>query len=200
DFSLIMDFQGASLDTILSTINADIQLKGKDLNLRGLDIDKFITRFQRSQHFNLVDLGAVLLAGPVGLAVTKGSDFALVFVHNPDEFSSITELISNNSIKDGQLELSDVAFATEKNRIAAKGWLNFISDSLDITIGVVNPKGCEILSQQVQGTLKEPNLGKVHIIAKLFAPVSNIFKDKYGDDCDSFYTGKLKHPELKEKD
>ncbi|MEA1898036.1 MAG: AsmA-like C-terminal region-containing protein, partial [Bacteroidota bacterium] len=195
DFNIVMDFQGSNLDTILSTMNADIQIKAKDLSLKGLDIDKFINKFQRSQHFNLVDVGAVLIAGPVGLAVTKGSDFALVFVHNQDEFSKITELISNNSIKDGQLELSDVAFATEKNRIAVKGWYNTISDSLDITIGVVNPKGCEILSQQVYGHLKSPELGSVKIISKLFAPVSNIFKDKSGDDCDPFYTGKLKHPE-----
>ncbi len=200
DFSLVMDFKGSSLDTILSTMNADIQLKGHDLNLKGLDIDKFISRFQRSQHFNLVDLGAVLLAGPLGLAVTKGSDFALVLINNPDEFSTITELISDNSVKHGQLELSDVAFATEKNRIAAKGWLNFISDSLDISIGVINPKGCEILSQQIYGTLKEPELGNVKIIAKLFAPVSNLFKNALGKDCDPFYFGKLKHPELKDQD
>lgn len=200
DFGIVMDFQGSSLDTILSTMNADIHVKAQDLRLMGLDIDKFITRFQRSQHFNLVDVGAVLLAGPVGLAVTKGSDFAMIFVNNPAEISAITELISDYSFKHGQLELSDVAFSTEKNRIVAKGWLNFISDSLDITIGVVNPNGCEILSQQVHGPLKEPELGKVHIIAKLFAPVSNLFKNISRSDCDPFYTGKLKHPEPKEKD
>ena len=198
DFSLVMDFMGSSLDSILSTMNADFQVKAQDLKLMGLDVDKFISRFKRSQHFNLVDLGAVLVAGPVGLAVTKGSDFAMILVNNPDEISAITELISNNSFKNGRLELSDVAFATEKKRIAAKGWLNFILDSLDITIGVLNPKGCEILTQQVHGPLKEPKLGKVNIIAKLFAPVSNLFKDTSDKDCDPFYTGILKHPEPKE--
>ncbi len=200
DFNVILDFKGSNLDTILSTINADIQIKGQNLRFEGLDIDKFINKFNRSQHFNLVDVGAVIVAGPIGLAVTKGSDYALVFVHNKDEFSTITELISDNSIKDGHLELSDVAFATEKNRIAIKGWYNAISDSLDIIVGVVNPEGCEILSQEIYGPLKNPELGSVKIISKLFAPVSNLFKDTSGKDCEPFYTGKLKHPELKEKD
>lgn len=72
--------------------------------------------------------------------------------------------------------------------------------SLDITIGVINPKGCEILSQQIYGTLKEPEPGNVKIIAKLLAPVSNLFKGAFGKDCDPFYLGKLKHPKPKEQE
>ncbi len=200
DFSVVMNFQGSNLDTILTTMNADIHLKGQDLRFRGLDIDKFINRFKRSQNFNLVDVGAVLLAGPVGLAITKGSDYASIFVANPGESSQITEIISDYTFRNGRLELSDVAFATEKNRIAAKGWFNFISDSLDVTIGVINPSGCEILSQQVYGPLKEPELGDLQIIAKLFAPVTNLFKAALGFKCKPFYTGKLKHPEASGKE
>jgi hypothetical protein len=43
------------------------------------DIDKELSRYEFSQSFNLVDVGAFFFAGPLGLAVTKGYNFPSIF-------------------------------------------------------------------------------------------------------------------------
>ena len=146
-----------------------------------------------------MDVGAVIIAGPVGLAVTKGTDFTRVVVSNPGESSNITELNTEWTVKNGFLNMEDVAFATEQNRIASKGWFNVTNDSLDITFAVLNQTGCGILIQNVNGSIKDPKLGDLEVISKLLGPVTNLFKDAFVSDCEPFYTGKLKHPEQKDE-
>ena len=83
--SMNLNAQGDDSTSLVKNLNGQINLSGKDLLLYGLDADQIIEKFKRSQNFNLVDLGAVLLAGPVGIAVTKGSDIASIFVFNSGE-------------------------------------------------------------------------------------------------------------------
>ncbi len=71
---------GSDWDSVVNNMNGTINLSGNNLLLNGFDADEIINDFKRSQNFNFVDLGAVLLAGPVGIAVTKGSDFARLLV------------------------------------------------------------------------------------------------------------------------
>ncbi len=94
DLSLSMDIsmQGNKWDELLASMNGEVNLAGKNLIFYGVDADKLIEEFQRSQNFNLVDAGAVLLAGPIGLAVTKGSDFAKILITNPGQSSHITTI------------------------------------------------------------------------------------------------------------
>jgi len=77
--SLNLTSYGSQWDSVVSNMSGTINLTGTNLLLYGLDADEIIDKFKRSQSFNLVDLGAVLLAGPVGIAVTKGTDFARIF-------------------------------------------------------------------------------------------------------------------------
>ena len=140
DLSLSMDIsmQGKKWDDMLASMSGEINLGGKNLIFYGIDADKMIEEFQRSQNFNLVDAGAILLAGPVGLAVTKGSDFAKILLTNPGQSSHINQFVSNWNAKDGLLILEDVALSTEKNRVAAKGWLSAVEDSLRISFAVIS--------------------------------------------------------------
>jgi len=55
--------------------SGEIEIAGDSLRLYGIDIDNVLKKYEKSQNFNLTDVGAVLIAGPVGLAVTKGTDF-----------------------------------------------------------------------------------------------------------------------------
>ena len=192
--SMNLNARGNDPASLVSTLNGQINLSGKDLLLYGLDADQIIEKFKRSQSFNLVDLGAVLLAGPVGIAVTKGSDIAGIFVFNSGERTTINKLVSNWNIKNGTFTIEDAAFTTNKNRVASNGFINFSKDSLNLNIALIDKKGCSIFSQRAYGNLNEPTLGSVKVVKSILAPVTNLVDDILGIDCDVFYDGIVKHP------
>ena len=192
--SMNLKAQGNDRATLVSTLNGQINLSGKDLLLYGLDADQIIEKFKRSQNFNLVDLGAVLLAGPVGIAVTKGSDIAGIFVFNSGERTTINKLISNWKIKNGTFLIEDAAFATNKNRVASNGYIDFSKDSLDLNIALIDKNGCSIFSQRAYGNVNEPTLESVKVVGTILSPVTNLVDDILGIDCDVFYDGTVKQP------
>lgn len=194
--SLSMDVNsgGSDWNTILNNMKGTINLSGKDLIFYGLDADEIIEKFKRSQSFTLMDLGAVLLAGPVGIAVTKGSDIASIFVFNSGERTTVNKLVSNWDINSGLFTIEDAAFTTNKNRIATIGIIDFARDTLDLTIALINKNGCSIFSQRAYGKLDEPELERVKVIKSILSPVTNLVNNVTGKDCDVFYRGIVKHP------
>jgi AsmA protein len=194
DFSMDITMQGNGWDSLVSKLNGDIYLAGKNLIMYGLDTDGLLEKFKRSQRFTLVDVGAVLLAGPVGIAVTKGTDYASMIVLNSGEETNLTNLVSDWSINNGKLTMQDVAFSTKKNRIAGEGWLNFATDSLQITIALLDKNGCSIFSQDLYGSFSEPETGDIKVVGTILAPVTNILDDVFGTDCEVFYNGSVEHP------
>jgi AsmA protein len=195
DFSMDITMSGNQWDSLVSKLNGDIHLTGKNLIMYGVDTDELLEKFKRSQKFTLIDVGAVLLAGPVGLAVTKGTDYASLIVLNSGEETLVTNLVSDWNIHDGKLIMQDVAFTTKKNRIAADGWLNFATDSLEITIALLNKNGCSIFSQDLFGSFDEPETGDIQVFGTILAPVTNLWDDIWGNDCEVFYNGAVKHPQ-----
>ena len=72
DFTASLSMQGRTGNQLVQTAAGKISMQGRHLTLVGNDLDGALSGFDSSQNFNLVDLGAVFLAGPVGLAVTRG--------------------------------------------------------------------------------------------------------------------------------
>ncbi len=167
--------------------------------IHGLDIDDLIKKYNRSQKFNLVDVGAVILAGPVGLAVTKGSGYANLALGNKGDSTHITNFVSEWDIQNGKVLLKDVAFATEKNRIAGLGWIDLVSDSLDVTIAILDKNGCSVLSQTIYGSLDDPQQSEIKIVSTVLGPVTNLIDGALGKDCEVVYDGKLEHPSGKKQ-
>jgi AsmA protein len=198
DIYMDLSLGGGDRKELLSSLNGELNLYGRDLLLYGIELDEVIKKFKRSQNFNLVDLGAVMFAGPAGLALTKGSNYAAMLVTNYGATSHVTELVSDWKFENGTILLRDVAFATEESRVAAKGWLDFQKDSLDISFAVVDKKGCNVIGQDLYGNIKDPEKSKIKIISTLLAPVTNLLEVTLGIQCDPFYEGRIKHP-TKEK-
>ena len=197
DMDIEIALSGNSKKEIMHSINGRVLLKGKDLTMYGLDLDKVIDRFKRSQKFTLADAGAVVLMGPAGLLVTKGSDFASLVVLNPGEMSEVAELSSDWEFNNGVMNLADVAFTTQENRMAFKGSVDFLTDSLNIQIGLLNELGCSLYSQDIYGTLDSLEYGKVKVMKSLLAPVTNLVTSE--KKCDVFYDGKINQPEKQKK-
>jgi hypothetical protein len=92
--------QGETVKKMRQTLQGQVSLRGRNLTLNGRDLDQAFARFESSQTFNLIDIGAFFFAGPVGLAVTKGYDFATV-MQGSEGRSAIRTLVSDWAVERG---------------------------------------------------------------------------------------------------
>ena len=193
-------FRGKDLPEMKRTLSGQVSLRGDDLVLHGLDIDEALSTVDQAQQLNLADVGAFLLAGPLGTAATKGYQFGGT---SPSAAggneSRLTRLVSDWTVRDGVAEAKDVAFATRKNRIAMKGKLDIVNERfLDVTVAVLDEKGCVKLRQKISGPFRNPQLDKVSTLESVVSPMLGIFeraKRLMGrSGCETFYAGSVPHP------
>jgi hypothetical protein len=194
NFHLNLNFKGEDKQTIMSQMNGQIDVNGKNLTLHGINMDEFINNFRRSQQFNLLDLGAVALAGPAGILFSKGSDYAMILASRSGEETTISQVSSVWNVENGKISTEDVGFATLENRMAAKGWLDMKSDSLDVTVAIIDVNGCSMINQSIYGHSKDPQFSQVKILKTLFAPVTKLLNNITAKDCETFYEGRVAHP------
>ena len=161
-------------------------------------MDAQLSRIESSQNFNLVDMGAFFVAGPLGLAFTKGYDFASVFTQ-PGTHSEIVTLLSDWKVEHGVARAHDVALATRGHRIALRGALDLANERFDeVAVALIDGKGCATLRQQVRGTFTNPLIDKPNPIASLTGPALSLLRKGRevltGGRCDVFYAGSVAAP------
>jgi len=183
----------------LETVNLFFKIEGRNLRLKGADLDKFIDNFRRSQKFNLADVGAVMFAGPAGLAITKGGDYAGLAFASKGDSTHIGEFLAEWSLNKGILRTNDVALSTKRNRLSVDGKYNLVNDSLRFNFHVLDKKGCELVGQRVYGTSEEMKMGRVSLIKTFLGPVKNFFYDMGMVKCEIVYEGRVEHPSSKKK-
>ena len=198
DFSANMSTQGSTVREMRQGMKGQISLRGKNLTLSGSDLDREFERFESSQNFNLVDVGAFFFAGPLGLVVTKGYNFASL-AQAQGGSSEIQTLVSDWKVERGVAHSQDVAMATKENRIALQGRLDFVNDQFDeVTMALVDSKGCVRVRQKISGTFQNPAVEKPDPVTSLAGPALRLLK-KGGDiltgrQCDVFYAGSVAAP------
>jgi AsmA protein len=200
NFSADLTATGKSTDEIKRSLNGDLSLNGEDLMLSGIDIDALIPKYERSQNFNLVDVGAFFLAGPFGPVLTKSYNFGSLYEESRGGKGGIKKLVSIWKVKNGTAGAVDVALASKKYRIAMKGGLNFNNDRfVDVTVAVLDKRGCAVYSQKVHGPFRKPRIEKVSIFKSIGGPVTNALEDAWkfirGGECAVFYSGSVAQPE-----
>jgi len=200
DFSADLTATGDGVDEVKRSLSGDVSLKGENLMLYNMDIDALIPKYERSQNFNLVDVGAFFLAGPFGPVLTKSYNFGSLYEELQGGKGMIRKLVSVWKVKKGIAEATDVALATEKHRIAMKGGLNFINDRFaDVTVAVLDKRGCAVYSQKVHGPFGKPQIEKVSVLKSISGSVLNALGDAWkfiqGKECTPFYSGSVAQPE-----
>lgn len=198
DLSMNLSMTGKTTHALKQTARGHISLRGKNLSLDGRDLDREFARYESSQNFNLVDVGAYILTGPFGLVVTKGYDFARIF-QGSGGHSTIRTLVSEWKVEMGVAQAQDVAIATNENRIALRGGLDFANERFDhVTVALIDAKGCTKLQQTLRGTFQKPVVEKPNALKSLVGPVLKLLdkvKDVFpGGECDVFYAGSVAQP------
>ncbi len=200
NFSANLTATGKSADEVKRSLNGDLSLNGENLMLNGIDIDALIPKYERSQNFNLVDVGAFFLAGPFGPVLTKSYNFASLYEESRGGKGIIRKLVSLWKVNHGIAEANDVALASNKHRIAMKGGLNFIDDRfVDVVVAVLDKRGCAVYSQKVHGPFRKPQIEKVSVLKSISGSVLNALGDVWkliqGKSCTPFYSGSVAQPE-----
>lgn len=198
DFSTDLTLRGYTVIAMTQSSVGEASLHGDNLILATGDLDRELSRYESTQKFDLVDVGAVLVAGPLGLAVTKGYDYARLLGTSGGS-SPISKLISEWRIENGIAEAKDVAMTTKANRLAMKGKLDFVHDQFqDVTLALVNEQGCVRVQQNVHGPFSKPDVDKPNVVGSLTGPVRRLLnkaKHLMGGRCEPFYTGSLAPPQ-----
>lgn len=183
------------------SLAGELLLQGEDLHIEGFDLDEELSRYRRTQRFNLTDVGAVLLAGPAGLAATKGGEFARL-LERADGDTTLKRVHSHWTLEAGVAEATDVALATERNRVAARGAVDFGERMLrDLEVAVVNQDGCAVIRQRVDGPFDDPQVNEPSIIDALLGAPLDLLDQGLGllriasSDCDAFYDGVVEAPD-----
>jgi len=199
DFFADVTAKGKSVAEVKQSLSGDVSLKGDNLVLYSIDIDALIPKYERSQNFNLVDVGAFFLVGPFGPVITKSYNFGSLYEEMQGGKGIIRKLVSIWKIKNGIAEAIDAAIATKKYRIAMKGGLDFNDDRfVNVTVAVLDKRGCPVYSQKVHGPFRKPKIEKVSIVKSITGPLSNALKDAWkiiGGACKVFYSGSVAQPE-----
>jgi len=200
DFSADLTLQGDTQAQLRESAEGNVSLRGGNLMIKGHDLDAELSRYESSQNFNLVDVGAFLLAGPVGLAVTKGYSFTSIFIFKGNNGSTpIRTLVSDWTVEHGVARAKDAAMATEKNRIALQGGLDFVNERYDdLIMAQIDARGCAIVSQMIHGSFQNPVIEKPGVLSSLAGPALNLFKKGKGflpgGECKPFYSGSVAPP------
>jgi len=198
DITANLSMQGKTVKAIRQTLQGQVELRGKNLVLNGRDLDQEFARFESSQTFNLVDVGAFFFAGPLGLAVTKGYNFAST-LQGSEGRSEIRTLVSDWKVERGVAQSQDVAIATTKNRVALQGKLDFVNERFDdVTVALIDDRGCIRAQQTIHGAFSKPVVENPSTLKALSGPVLKLLKQVGrlfpGGECEVFYAGSVAPP------
>ncbi len=197
DFSANLSLRGKTIAALVASAGGEANLRGDNLRLAIGDLDQKLSRYEASQSFNLLDVGAFFFAGPLGLVLTRGYDLART-VQGAQGTTTIRTLVSEWQVEHGVAEAKDVAMATPQNRIALKGGLDFGSGQYEeVTVAVVDAKGCAKVEQKVHGSFMNPVVDKPNVLATLTGPTRTLLRQArtlLGGKCDVFYAGSVAPP------
>jgi hypothetical protein len=185
--------------TLMSSVDGTFSLRGDNLVTYTMDLDKALSSYETSQQFDLVDLGAFFIAGPLSTMALKGYRYWDVYHQTQGGQGIVTQFISHWKIKDGVADATDCALATRHHRVALKGKLNLVSERYDnVTVALLDDKGCATFKQSVSGSFGSPHVSAVSAVGSLGGQFSGLYRKAkrflQGGKCEVFYNGAVRQP------
>jgi hypothetical protein len=195
--SLTMKEKGSR--NLMNSMDGTFSLRGDNLVMYTMDLDKVLSSYETSQKFNLVDLGAFFIVGPLSTVALKGYRYGDVYNQTRGGRGAITQFISHWKIRDGVADATDCALATHHNRVALKGKLDLVGKRYDnVIVALLDDKGCAKFKQGISGPFGGPRVGAVNAVESLAGPIFNLYRKAkrfvQGGKCEVFYNGSVQQP------
>ena len=202
-YSAKYNFRFTIPDTFnLAYVSGDFKFSSSDATIMGVELDKMIRSFKRTQNFSLKDLGSVVLLGPWGLALSKGGDYAQLAASVNNDSSEIERVYCHVTIDSGIVDFQDVAFRTTKNRIALSGRIDAVNNIYRrFSYAIIDDEGCPEIREEFNGSFKQDDSNGMDNVKVLFGPVTNLFKGSSkiikNEGCSNSYNGTVEAPSKK---
>lgn len=199
DFAAALTIKAKGNRNLPGSTSGTFSLRGENLVVNTMDIDKILSSYESSQEFNLVDLGAFFIAGPLGNVALKGYHYGDFYNQSRGGKGSITQFISHWEMQDGVAEATDCAFATLHNRVAFKGRLDFVRERYDnVIVALLDDRGCAKFKQSIIGPFRKPQISALSAFKSLADPFSDLYRKAkrfvQAGKCDVIYNGSVKQP------
>jgi uncharacterized protein involved in outer membrane biogenesis len=199
DFSAFLTVNEGGHRSLMSSLDGTFALQGDNLVTHTVDLDKVFSKYETSQQFDLFDVGAFFIVGPLGPVALRGYRYGDVYYHTQGGKGTITRFISHWKIKNGEADSVDCALATHHNRVALKGKLNLVNERFDnVTVAILDEKGCARFKQNISGPFASPSVGAVSTVESFAGPIFDLYRKAkrivQAGKCEVFYNGSVQQP------
>ena len=186
--------RAAVFTEMLGNLNGGFSIRGENVTLIGADLDKALDQFKKMSSYGFSDFSALVLLGPLGTVVSHGYDQleALDNIMAATGDSTLNQIVSDWNVSAGVMTTRDVAFSTQRNRVAVKGSLDLANTRFNnVVIAVVDPRGCTLNSETINGPFEKPEIEDAGVIKRtVVRPLKRFLNTK----CELFYDGAVSHP------
>jgi len=200
-----LSFVGADELSIRKTLKGSILFDGQKVGINGYDLDKIVKSYNDLKSGDLKKAGTSFLSS----ALESGAKGEGVFDSLKGGTTAVERLHVTIDISDKLATLSDVAISTLANRVAVKGKINIVDESMQgVKVAILDKKGCATFSQGIEGTISNPKgkgatTSKVSVeqVEEVVNMVSSLFgkktkkaepKKQTNEKCEVFYNGVVK--------
>ena len=195
--SLTMQSKGS--ENPMRNTKGTFSLQGENLIIYKMDLDKILESSKSSREANLADVGAFFIAGPLSTAALEALRYAGAYHEARTGETEVTKFIAKWKIKDGIADAADCALTTRRNRIAAKGKLDLVSEQYEnLTVALIDHQGCAKLKQTINGPFASPRISTVSALQMLGVSLLNLYSEArglvQGSNCEVFYSGSVGPP------
>ncbi|KMT63809.1 hypothetical protein [Catenovulum maritimum] len=175
----------------LAGVDGQVQLTTDKFGLKGIQLDKMLSAFKSSQETSLLDVGAFLVSGPLGVMAMQLAELssAATATGGTTEINSI-DINANISDQVINLKLADIK--TKAHHLGLYGDVNLAAKQFEkFQFGLLDSEGCAPVQQTLDGPFSEVkdilfNTTKGAATSSITSVFNNVGK-LAGKKCKPFY-------------
>ncbi len=192
---------GQTPKDIKRSLTGTIYISGNNFGINGIDLNKVFKSLDDAKSINKKDIAGFLVAGPIGLALSKGISGGNMMAGFKGGTTAVKKLIVNVPIKNGILVLKDVAMKVGHSRVAFKGKIDLARERfIKVQAGVVGSNGCAKIAEDISGTFSKPKYSTkaltsgivANTVTSLLGQFTKSVPVSKKSSCKIFYNGSVK--------
>ena len=193
---------GQTSKDIKRSLSGTLYVLGNSFGIKGVDLNKVFKSLDDAKSINKKDIAGFLVAGPLGLALSKGMSGGNMLAGLDGGTTAVKKLVINAPIKRGIVTLKDVAMKVGGTRVAIKGKIDLARERfIKVQAGVVGGNGCAKIAEDISGTFSKPKYSTKAltsgVVANTVTSLLGQFTKSSGSNtekpkCKVFYNGSVK--------
>ena len=193
---------GQTPKDIKRSLTGTLYVLGNNFGIKGVDLNKVFKSLDDAKSINKKDIAGFLVAGPLGVALSKGISGGNMLSGLDGGTTAVKKLVINAPIKRGIATLKDVAMKVGGTRVAVKGKIDLARERfIKVQAGVIGSNGCAKIAEDISGTFSKPKYSTKALTSGVVAnTVSSLFgqftkssgSSTKKPKCKVFYKGSVK--------